>query len=210
MKRLLMAGCAAFGLAATAEAMPLGVRTAVWGHMAATRSAAPIPDLGENPSSAVIAYVLAEAVDPALGGNITDAGEYAALRAWAREAGITEANESPFAWRSFALGTDTVLTEDLEPGDVVIESFGPVERGWFTCVVRIAGVSVGKGAVTAETFAANVGKAFIFEGSETLAPAVFSEEAVERVLGVPKDGKAAFSLKPKVPTASFFVRARVK
>ncbi|MBP5320793.1 MAG: hypothetical protein J6334_07370, partial [Kiritimatiellae bacterium] len=95
-------------------------------------------------------------------------------------------------------------------GDVVIESFGPLDRGRFECVVRIEGVGVRKGAVSAETFGANVGKVLVFEGAETLDPDTFTVDAVETALGIPKDGKGVFTLWPKDPVRSFFVRARVK
>ena len=121
---------------------------------------------------------------------------------------------SPYAWRSFALGTDGLIARDFVPGDVRIVAFDFLPYGRLACTVEVADVGIGTGPVDAETLKANLAKVFAVEGSAVLDPAGFSVEAVEKtVFDSPLSGRARFTVtrRPEAITDNaFYLRVRLK
>ena len=126
-----MIGLLAMLLACVSAGMPIGIRTAVLGRSNVRTPAEAVPDLGVNPSEAVVREALSGVADTNLTANIVNATEYAAFREWANcvqasdgaaPAGTQAVKESPRAWAAYALGATTLLDHEptIEFGDVSI------------------------------------------------------------------------------------------
>jgi hypothetical protein len=196
-------------------AMPLGLRTAMWGIAPSNRRVdvdAVFPALDGEATIDNITAALDTAVDSALAENITNATDYAEFREWAkyRGAATVKANES--AWLSFALGADALIGRGLTAGDVKIESFYPAaDISRFELIVSIKNVNIGGGTVAEETLKRNLKKVIGVEGAPTLASEAFSSDNIEITFDAPVDGKARFTATPPSNSGnSFFMRVKVK
>ena len=127
-------------------------------------------------------------------------------------AGAAAVRESPRAWLSFALGSDTLLPDDFGSDDVRIARFEPAAvagRSYFE--VAIDGVSVGSStAVPEETLLENLAQAFDVEGAQTPDPDAFSSGLLFWV-GSPTNGQARFQVRPPSNAGSaFFFRVKLQ
>ena len=132
MRRLVV--FAALSLAFAVQAMPLGLRTAMWrvaqaGGGGTSAEDDLIPALRADAAADAVAAALSGSRDVCLAENIRDASDYAAYYGWV--GGVTNAPDldagavksSPSAWLSFALGSDRLIGRDILPEDVRIVSF---------------------------------------------------------------------------------------
>ena len=178
----------------------------------------PIPALPDNPSASDVHEALEGSADAALQEHITEPAVYDAYRAWAESvkdtggaaiAGQQAVKDSPHAWLSFALGSESLIAEAPAEGDIKIDNFEPSETsGKYDFEVSIEDVTVGNGA-TEE----NIKKVFGIEGSTALGDDTkpFSAENVGITLAEPKDGKIKFTAGPTDTTAtSFFMKVKMK
>ena len=223
MRRLVV--FAALGLAFAAQAMPLGMRTAMWGVARAGGGGVaaeddPIPALPSDAAADAVAAALSGSRDARLAENIRYASDYAAYHGWV--GGVTNApgvdasavKSSPYAWLSFALGADRLIDRDILPEDVRIVSFDAGSgdaKGSLSFEVAIDGVEIGGGQVAMETLKANLKKVLGIEGSTLLAPEAFSSDNIEITFDAPVDGRARFSVAPPADAGNaYFMRVRVK
>ena len=223
MRRLVV--FTALGLAFAAQAMPLGLRTAMWGVARAGGGGVaaeddPIPALPSDVAADAVAAALSGSRDARLAENIRYASDYAAYHGWV--GGVTNApgvdasavKSSPYAWLSFALGADRLIDRDILPEDVRIVSFDAGSggsKGALSFEVAIDGVEIGGGQVAMETLKANLKKVLGIEGSTLLAPEAFSSDNIEITFDAPVDGRARFSVAPPADAGNaYFMRVRVK
>lgn len=222
MRRLVM--FAALGLAFAAQAMPLGLRTAMWGVARAGGGGAaaeddPIPALPADAAADAVAAALSGSRDARLAENIRDASDYAAYYGWV--GGVTNAPDvdagavksSPSAWLSFALGSDRLIDRDILPEDVRIVSFDAGSgdaKGALSFEVAIDGVEIGGGQVAMETLKANLKKVLGVEGSTSLEPEAFSSDGIELSIGEPDNGRARFTVQAPENTGDvYFMRVTI-
>ena len=196
-------------------AMPLGLRTAMWGIAPANRrtdTEMVFPALDSEATPEDVASVLSTSVDSALAENIDHAADYAVFREWAKYRGATMVKASESAWLSFALGADALVGRELTAEDVKIESFNPVaDISKFEFIVSIKDVNIGGGTVAEETLKRNLKKVIRVEGAPTLASEAFSSDNIEITFDAPVDGKARFTATPPSNTGnSFFMRVKIK
>ena len=114
-KILMLAALA--GAALPASAMPIGLRTAVWGVSGANGRAAVGRLLPDTDSTTEIKAALNDFSDKTVAANITDNSTYEEFREWALESGARADTlaASSTAWLSFAtgspvLGKNTIMT----------------------------------------------------------------------------------------------------
>ena len=223
MRRLVISA-AALGLALAAQAMPLGLRTAMWGVARAGGGGAvvwddPIPALPADATPDAVAAALSGSRDARLAENIRDASDYAAYYGWV--GGVTNAphadadavKSSPYAWLSFALGADRLIGKDVLPEDVRIVSFdagsGDVKEP-LAFEVAIDGVEIGGGQVAMETLKANLAKVLGVEGSARLDKKAFSSDGIKLSIEAPENGKAKFTIQaPENAGGSYFMRVKI-
>ncbi|MBQ6141835.1 MAG: hypothetical protein IJI54_11185 [Kiritimatiellae bacterium] len=225
MRRALL--FAALLACAGAQAMPLGLRTAMWGVARARCSASggeddPIPALGADASPEAVAAALNGSRDGGLSANITNVAMYTAYRAWVQcvtngtSTSAWTVKRSSSAWLSFALGADRLVPDVLAPGDIRINSLVPTaEGGRFGLEVSIANVMIGGGVqltdANRDMVMGNLQKVLEIEGSPTLEESAFSSRNVETTFVSPVDGKAGFVVKPlDSAEPRFFLRVKVK
>jgi uncharacterized caspase-like protein len=184
----------------------------------------PIPAFPPDSAPERIASSLAGSADSALVEHVADADAYSAYRAWAQAvkltggaalAGAAAVRESPHAWLSFALGSDTLLPDDFGSDDVRIVAFGPADNaGAFAFEVEIDGVEIGSSAaVTEKTLLENLMKAFLVEGAETPEPDEFSPAGVDVEVWVDSpagDRVRLLAVPPDDASDAFFFRVRVE
>ena len=204
------------------QAMPLGLRTAMWGVARAKDPVLsgdddPIPALAADASPDAVVAAISGSLDGALVGNINDSAQYSAYYNWAcsitntTTASAWTIKRSPHAWLSFALGADALIGRAPTSDDVKIESFMPSTDGKFYFTVSVRDVNIGGGVVAVETLKANLRRVLELEGSATLAPELFTANNIEILFDIPIDGKVRFSASPP-PDAdgTFFMRVRLK
>ena len=223
MRRLVISA-AALGLAFAAQAMPLGLRTAMWGVARAGGGGAsaeddPIPALPADAAADAVAAALSGSRDVRLAENIRYASDYAAYYGWV--GGVTNAPDvyasavksSPYAWLSFALGADRLIDRDIVPEDVRIVSFDAGSgdaKGALSFEVAIDGVEIGGGQVAMETLKANLKKVLGVEGSTSLEPEAFSSDGIELSIGEPDNGRARFTVQaPENAGDVYFMRVTI-
>lgn len=223
MRRLVV--FAALGLAFAAQAMPLGLRTAMWGVARAGGGGAaveddPIPVLPADAAADAVAAALSGSRDARLAENIRDASDYAAYYGWV--GGVTNAPDvdagavksSPYAWLSFALGADRLIGRDILPEDVRIVSFDAGSGGYkgaLSFEVAIDGVEIGGGQVAMETLKANLKKVMGVEGAAQLDKGAFSSDGIELSIGEPDNGKARFTIQaPENTGDAYFMRVTIR
>jgi len=170
------------------------------------RGADPIPDIGENPTAEEIAEALGGSADSTLADHVTNGTQYAAYRAWAQKvkgADVQAVKESPNAWLSFALGSETLIANAPTNGAVKIESFEPAADGTFAFTVSVKDIKIGSAAA-----AENLKQVFGLEGGASLEE--MSPGGVDIVFGTPENGKVTFSAKPKdADLSAYFMKVRM-
>ena len=181
-----------------------------------------IPEFPADAAPERIASSLAGSADSALVEHVADPGAYSAYRAWAQTvkpadgdepAGAAAVRESPHAWLSFALGSDTLLPDDFGGDDVRIAAFAPADDvGLFAIEVQIDGVDIGSSeTVTEKTLLENLAKAFSVEGAETPVPDEFSPAGVEVRVDSPAGNRVRLEAAPPDDAGdAFFFRVKLQ
>lgn len=213
---LVIAVSAAAAIAA--DAMPLGLRTAMWGIAPANRRTdqeAAFPALSEEATAGDVAAALNGAADDGLAANIADADGYGAFREWAKRIGMAAVKASDTAWLSFALGTDRLIAKELTDGDVRIVSFSVYGQGSgsprMAFDVAIDGVMIGSGPVAEAILKENLRKVIAVEGTVRLFPGAFSSDAIGITFDTPRDGKARLTATPPPNVnGTYFIRVKIK
>ena len=206
MRRLVL--LAALGVAAAANGMPLGLRTAAWGIAPANRRAAVeavFPALGAEATAGDVAAALNGAADGALADNIADAGEYAAFREWAKYAGAAAVKSSGTAWLSFAVGAPGLVPPPQE-GDLVIDDVAVAPDGRLKAVFSLDGVDIGSDAVESR-----LKTVFSVEGATTLQKDAFSGKDIGLSLAPTGDGRVRARVTPPTNAGNtYFMRVKMK
>ena len=195
--------------------------TSIW--FTITAPADPIPELPAGASAAAVAAALEGSADGRLARNITDAATYSAYREWAqsvkgvdgkRMAGKQTVKDSSTAWRSFALGLDTLIVREVKSDNVDISAFNAKNGGkQFDFEVEIDGVEIGSStAIPLDVLKNNLKKVLEAEGVSTLVgESVFTALDAGIVSVEPANGKARFTVTlPSDSTKVFFLRVGMK
>ena len=125
---------------------------------------------------------------------------------------ISDVKSNDRSWLSFALGADTVITNDVVRDDVKIESFAPASTdGKFEFTVSVKDVNIGGGSVAESVLKENLKKVLGIEGAKSLSSGAFSSDNIDIAFDTPVDGKAKFTVSPPADAgSSFFMRVKVK
>lgn len=201
---LLLVSCLS---SAFACAMPLGLRTAVWGGSAAVRLSdleAAFPALGSEATKEDVSEVLSGAADSALAENITDVDEYAEFREWAKYANAAEVKDSVTAWLSFAIGAKGIIEEPKE-GSLSIDAVCIKEDGSLEVVFSLDGVNVGN-----EVVERRLKTVFGVEDATTLSKSAFAVNESDVKLSSNGDGRISAVVAPPKEKDTYFVRIKIK
>lgn len=167
------------------------------------------PELDASASSETVTIALNGAADAKLSENIKTVEEYSAFRYWAMGLSgstLLQVKESPNAWLSYALDTDTLIEGEVTEDRLKVASFGQIgNNGLFLVKMRLEGVDIGDGATTE-----NLLRIFAVEGAEKLEKAAFSVKNVVVYIVQPNEGMVAFIVAPRNKGASYFFRARMR
>lgn len=200
------------GAALSASAMPIGLRTAVWGVSAANGRAAVSRLLPETESTAEIKVVLKKFSDKTVAANITDHSEYEEFREWALETGARAdtLTASSAAYLSFA-ASSPVLVAEPQDGDLVIDEVSPMRAdGTVEMVFSLVDV-----AIAPQALEGRLKSVFNIAGARALKEAEFSETNLAFSLSPTEDGRVKAVVTPKkgengeVPT-SFFMKVKMR
>ena len=209
-KNLLLA--ALVGSALPVSAMPIGLRTAVWGISSANGRAAVgrlLPDTG---NAVEIKAALKDFSDKTVEANVVDDSTYEEFREWALESGAKAdmLTASSTTWLSFAAGSP-VLVDAPQDGDLVVEEFSPVMvDGTFEIVFSLANVEIAQQALEER-----LKTVFEVLGANTLNGSAFSAANLAFSLSPTGDGRVKAVVAPKkdangkVPSA-FFMKVKLK
>lgn len=183
------------------------------------------PEIAEDAAPEVIASALAGSADDAVIEHVTTPAVYSAYRDWGASvksasavksrgndsSGMAAVRESPYAWASFALGSDTLLGASLEPDDIHIVKFVPsAAAGFFSMEVAVDGIAIGSTeAVPDDLLLANLAQVISVEGAPTPDDAEFDPDLVEAGVSLPEDGKARIEI-AQPGGAEFFFRVNVR
>ena len=209
-KILMLAALA--GAALPASAMPIGLRTAVWGVSGANGRAAVGRLLPETDSTSEIKAALNDFSDKTVAANITDNSTYEEFREWALESGARADTlaASSTAWLSFAAGSP-VLVGAPKNGDLVIDEVSPAGAdGTIEMIFSLADVEIGH-----QTFSERLKTIFGVVGAKTIDEGAFSDANLTFSLIPMDDGRVKAVVAPKkdengkVPSA-FFMKVKVK
>jgi hypothetical protein len=167
------------------------------------------PELDASASSETVTIALNGAADAKLSENIKTVEEYSAFRYWAMGLSgstLLQVKESPNAWLSYALDTDTLIEGEVTEDRLKVASFRQIgNNGLFLVKMRLEGVDIGDGATTE-----NLLRIFAVEGAEKLEKAAFSVKNVVVYIVQPNEGMVAFIVAPRNKGASYFFRARMR
>ena len=209
-KILMLAALA--GAALPASAMPIGLRTAVWGVSGANGRAAVGRLLPETDSTSEIKAALNDFSDKTVAANITDNSTYEEFREWALESGARADTlaASSAAWLSFASGSP-VLVGAPKNGDLVIDEVSPAgPDGAIEMIFSLADVEIGQQALEER-----LKTVFGVVGAKTLNGGVFSDANLTFSLTPTDDGRVKAVVSPKrdsdgnAPSA-FFMKVKMK
>lgn len=209
-KILMLAALA--GAALPASAMPIGLRTAVWGVSGANGRAAVGRLLPETDSTSEIKAALNDFSDKTVTANITDNSTYEEFREWALESGARADTlaASSAAWLSFASGSP-VLVAAPKNGDLVIDEVSPAGAdGTIEMIFSLADVEIGH-----QAFGERLKTIFDVVGAKTIDEGAFSDANLTFSLIPMDDGRVKAVVSPKkdengkVPSA-FFMKVKVK
>lgn len=172
----------------------------------------PIPAIGSAVAKNLY-EALYDAEDERLKSIITTEAQYNNFRSWANGVIGTSnmaqrqtVKDSSFAWLSYALDADSLITKAPVQGELSIGRFTPNadETKAFDLDVAIDGISIGANAT-----AANLAEVFNVEGS-TSPNGTYSSNDVEVSFGTPSEGKVKCTARPKDTTkTSFFMRVKM-
>lgn len=210
LKKLVFA--AATGAALQMMAMPIGLRTAVWGVSASNGRTAVARLLPETDSAAEIEESLAGFSDKAVEANITNDSEYEEFREWALDSGarVEALTNSPTAWLSFAAGSPVLVAEPQE-GDLTIDDISSMdEDGKIEMVFSLEDVTIDRQALESR-----LKSVFEVVGGTTLDESKFSEANLALSLLPTDDGRVKATVTPKKDAggnapSTFFMRVKVK
>lgn len=200
------------GAALPASAMPIGLRTAVWGVSGANGRAAVGRLLPETDSTSEIKAALNDFSDKTVAANITDNSTYEEFREWALESGARADTlaASSAAWLSFASGSP-VLVGAPKNGDLVIDEVSPAGAdGTIEMIFSLADVEIGH-----QAFGERLKTIFSVVGAKTIDDGAFSDANLTFSLIPMDDGRVKAVVAPKkdengkVPSA-FFIKVKVK
>lgn len=200
------------GAALPASAMPIGLRTAVWGVSGANGRAAVGRLLPETDSTSEIKAALNDFSDKTVAANITDNSTYEEFREWALESGARADTlaASSAAWLSFASGSP-VLVGAPKNGDLVIDEVSPAGAdGTIEMIFSLADVEIGH-----QAFGERLKTIFSVVGAKTIDDGAFSDANLTFSLIPMDDGRVKAVVAPKkdengkVPSA-FFMKVKVK
>jgi hypothetical protein len=209
-KILMLAALA--GAALPSSAMPIGLRTAVWGVSSANGRAAVGRLLPETDSTSEIKAALKDFSDKTVEASIADDATYEEFRDWALESGARADTlaASSTAWLSFAAGSP-VLVGAPQDGDLVIDEVSPAgPDGAIEMIFSLADVEIGQQAPEAR-----LKTVFGVVGAKTLNGGAFSDANLTFSLMPTDDGRMKAVVTPKrdengnLPT-SFFVKVKMK
>ena len=209
-KILMIAALA--GAALPASAMPIGLRTAVWGVSGANGRAAVGRLLPETDSMSEIKAALNDFSDKTVTANITDNSTYKEFREWALETGARAdvLTASTTAYLSFATGSP-VLVAEPQDGDLVIDEVSSIGAdGTIEMVFSLADVEIGH-----QAFGERLKTIFSVVGAKTIDEGAFSDANLTFSLIPMDDGRVKAVVAPKkdengkVPSA-FFMKVKVK
>ena len=209
-KILMLAALA--GAALPASAMPIGLRTAVWGVSGANGRAAVGRLLPETDSTSEIKAALNDFSDKTVTANITDNSTYEEFREWALESGARADTlaASSTAWLSFAAGSP-ILVGSPQEGDLVIDEISPAGAdGTIEMIFSLADVEIGH-----QAFGERLKTIFSVVGAKTIDEGAFSDANLTFSLIPMDDGRVKAVVAPKkdengkVPSA-FFMKVKVK
>ena len=209
-KILMLAALA--GAALPASAMPIGLRTAVWGVSGANGRAAVGRLLPDTDSTTEIKAALNDFSDKTVTANITDNSTYEEFREWALESGARADTlaASSAAWLSFASGSP-VLVGAPKNGDLVIDEVSPAgPDGAIEMIFSLVDVEIGQQALEAR-----LKTVFGVVGAKTLNGGAFSDANLAFSLTPTDDGRVKAVVTPKrnaddnAPNA-FFMKVKVK
>ena len=209
-KILMLAALA--GAALPASAMPIGLRTAVWGVSGANGRAAVGRLLPETDSTTEIKAALNDFSDKTVEANIADDATYEEFRDWALESGARADTlaASSTAWLSFAAGSP-VLVGAPQDGDLVIDEVSPAgPDGAIEMIFSLVDVEIGQQALEAR-----LKTVFGVVGAKTLNGGAFSDANLAFSLTPTDDGRVKAVVTPKrnaddnAPNA-FFMKVKVK
>ena len=200
------------GAALPASAMPIGLRTAVWGVSSANGRTAVGRLLPETDSTSEIKAALNDFSDKTVTANITDNSTYEEFREWALESGARADTlaASSTAWLSFAAGSP-VLVAEPQDGDLVIDEVSPAGAdGTIEMIFSLADVEIGH-----QAFGERLKTIFSVVGAKTIDEGAFSDANLTFSLIPMDDGRVKAVVSPKkdengkVPSA-FFMKVKVK
>jgi hypothetical protein len=208
---LLVLAAAAIA-AMPALAMPIGLRTAVWGISASNRRSAVARLLPAAGSTAEIGEVLGGFSDPAVAANIANDSDYGEFREWALESGarVEALTNSPTTWLSFAVGAPALLAEP-KAGDLAIDDVSPTgEDGNVELVFSLEDVAIDKHADEAR-----LKSVFGVVGNPAMNETKFTEDNLAYSLSPTDDGRVRATVTPKKDSGgrapdSFFMRVKMK
>ncbi len=214
MKRMYMILALAAATSATLPvlAMPVGLRTAVWGVSVSNRRTAVARLLPKTSNTAVIEEALGGFNDKAVEANIKNASEYEEFREWAIESGVRDyaLTNSPTAWLSFAVGSPALVASP-QAGDLTIDEATPITgSGKADFVFSLDKVAIGQNAQEAR-----LKSVFSVVGGTDLDPSGFSESNLTFTLAPTGDGRVKATVTPKKDSGgnappSFFMRVKMK
>lgn len=209
-KILLLAALA--GAALPASAMPIGLRTAVWGVSSANGRAAVSRLLPETASTAEIKVALKDFSDKTVVANVADDSVYEEFREWALESGVRAdtLTASSTAWLSFAAGSP-VLVSAPQDGDLVIDEVSSAGAdGTIEMIFSLADVEIGQ-----QARGERLKTVFGVVGAKTLNGSAFSDANLTFSFTPTDDGRVKALVTPKkdadgnAPSA-FFMKVKMK
>ncbi len=195
-----------------ASAMPIGLRTAVWGVSSANGRAAVSRLLPETDSTTEIKAVLKDFSDKTVVANVADDSTYEEFREWALESGARAdtLTESSTAWLSFAAGS-AVLVGAPQEGDLVVDEVSPVGTdGTIEMIFSLADVEIGQQALEER-----LKTVFGVVGAKTLNGGAFSDANLTFSLTPTDDGRVRAVVTPKKDAdgnapSTFFMKVKMK
>ena len=202
---------AVVGAALPSSAMPIGLRTAVWGVSAANGRAAVGRLLPETDSTTEIKAALKDFSDKTVEVNIADDSTYEEFREWALESGARADTlaASSTAWLSFAAGSP-VLVGSPQEDDLVIDEISPAAAdGTIEIIFSLVNVEIGQQAL-----GERLKTVFGVVGAKTLDGGAFSDANLTFSFAPTDDGRVKAVVTPKkdadgnVPK-SFFMKVKM-
>ena len=209
-KILLLAAAASAAL--PMWAMPIGLRTAVWGISASNGRTAVARLLPRANNATEVKAALGSFNDTAVEANIKDTSEYEEFREWAIETGARAdaLSTSSTAWLSFAADSP-VLVAEPKADDLTIDEVSPMrDDGRMEMVFSLGDVAIGRNALESR-----LKSVFGVSGATTLDKSAFSENNLSLSLSPTDDGRVKATIEPRKlangsAPSSFFMRVKVK